>query len=526
MILTAKKILLGTITFFLPPTTRTKVIRLGVLIIALVSIVVLINKNSEIAEETGALPPIVFVGTVSDLDTDTGSSFVGTVRAVSEAQIQSEIGGRITSVNVKPSDKVSAGAILASLENSSQRAALLQAQGAYEATLATTEQSNISANDAQNTLLAAQNNVVTTYRNAYTTVNSIVISTVDTFFSNPNAQSTPGVMVDTSINNTIFLNKTRVALQKILTDWQNSSNSLTSTSDLEAHLLEAEATIKTVVSLVDILITASNNAALSDTIDGQLTTSYTSSLTTARATLDSTLSAISNARTGLSSARENLRRAQIGSTQNAEVSLAGAQIKQALGSLRSAQANYEKTIFRSPISGTVNSVRIHVGDFIPAFTQVAEVANNTALQISIYAGESDLPRFTVGGTVKIGKSATGIITTIAPAIDSLTQKTEIKIATESTELTNGATVTVTLDQAKDLFVEGTPLYIPITAVKFSATDGVVFTVSEEKLVANPVQIGAISGSFVNITEGMDRDTIFVLDARGLSEGQHVESTRK
>jgi len=55
-------------------------------------------------------------------------SLVGTVRAVSEAQIQAERGGRVTSVRVKAGDFISAGTIIATLENASEYASLLQAE--------------------------------------------------------------------------------------------------------------------------------------------------------------------------------------------------------------------------------------------------------------------------------------------------------------------------------------------------------------------------------------------------------------
>ena len=58
------------------------------------------------------------------------------VEAVSEANLQAETGGRITSVSVDVGDTVSAGKVLATIESSAQRAALVQAQGAYEAAVA------------------------------------------------------------------------------------------------------------------------------------------------------------------------------------------------------------------------------------------------------------------------------------------------------------------------------------------------------------------------------------------------------
>lgn len=524
MILTLKAVFRDIIQYFFPPTTRTKIIRLAILMIVLIGIGVYTNKGKDIVDSAETLPPVVFVATVSDIDTNQGASFVGTVRAVSEAQIQSERGGQVTSVQVQPGDKVTAGTILASIENSSERAGVLQAEGAYEAALALSAQSAISITDAETALSSAKQNAINTYRNSYTSVYAIVLNDINLYFGNPDSYTTPGVRINT-FGNTAYLNTARVALRDTLNNWLQTSNALTQTSNLDSELDSARENVHSVIDMIDILVVATRKASDTDTLDGRLVTSYTSDLNTARATLNATLNTLTSAKTALSNARENLDRAKIGGSQNTDTSLANAQVKQALGVLRNAQANYEKTIFRSPISGTVNSMRIHVGDYISPNTFIGEVANNNALQISIFVGEADIDRFSVGNTVHINNTAEGTVTSVAPAIDSVTQKTEVKIATESSNFTNGSTVTVTAKR-QPFTTDNTPLIVPITAVKFTATTGSLFVVEDGVLVARPVTIGDISGAGVTIIEGLDKDTIFVIDARGLSAGQHVEAKRK
>ncbi len=526
MIQSIKNFFKSLYSFFLPLNTRTKKIRVGVLVLVIAFVVFRLSSNPSTEEVAVTLPPVVFVGTVADISATDGASFVGTVRAVNEAQIQSEIGGRVTSVLVKPNDTVYPGQILASLENASEQASLLQAQGAYEASLANAAQSEVSRGDAENTLRVAQNNVLSTYRDAYSTVNTVTLNTLDVFFREPTSQMTPGVRID-SFGNTQLLNDTRAAFNTTLATWKKSVDTLAVTDDLDVALQNARAYVQPALTMTDIFITATAKAEDIDMLSGQPVTSYTSGLNTARSTLNSTLSKISDAETTLANARENLRRAEIGSTQNTDVSLANAQLKQSLGVLRSAQANYEKTIFRSPIAGTVNSMRVRTGDFITAFTQVAEIANNGTLQISIYVGEADLPRFTPGATVTINGSATGTITSIAPAVDSVTQKTEVIVATKSDTLTNGSTVTVQLTGTDTGSVaQNAPILVPITSVKFTATNGSMFVVENGKLVAKEVTVGSVSGSLIVIESGIDRSTEFVLDARGLSEGQAVEAVTK
>ncbi len=524
MIFTLKAVFSDIFRYFFPVTTKIKMIRVAILIAIIVGFGVFINRSSDTTEPTEDLPPVVFVGTVSEIATNEGASFVGTVRAVNEAQIQSERGGRVTAVHVQPGDTVTAGTILASIENNSERAGVLQAEGAYEASQALAAQSAISVIDAEATLSSAQQNAINTYKNAYTSMYAIVLNDIDIYFSSPNSYTTPGVRIG-SFGNTDRLNNARVALRRTLTDWLQTSNALTQTSDLESVLDSAKGNIKSVIDIIDILIFATNKASDTDTLDGRPTKSYTDDLNTARATLNNTLNSLTTAKTALGSARENLNRAKIGGGQNTDTSLANAQLKQALGVLRNAQANYEKTIFRSPILGTVNSMRIHVGDYISPSMLIGEVANNNALEVSIYVSEADVARFAIAHTVRINRTEKGTVTSIAPAIDSVTQKIQVKIATESTNFTNGSTVTVAVESQTSEDA-GAPIIVPITAVKFTATAGSLFVVKDRVLVSLPVTTGAVSGAGVTITEGLDRDTVFVIDARGLSAGQHVEAKHK
>lgn len=509
-------------SYFWPLSNRNNLIRFSVLAVLFLFAVFYSISNSKSTEAPAPITqsPVVKVGTVDDINESTASSYIGKVRAVSEAQIQTEVGGRVTSVRVKAGDYVTAGSVIATLENSAQQASVLQAQGSYEAALAVAAQSEVSVSGAESTLISAKNSVASAYRNAYTSVNNIVINTLDQFYSSPEGQ-TPGVKID-SKGNTTYFNSARVNLQSVLQDWKIKSNNIADSNTLDSELSTAINNTMDVIVLTDTFIEVANKAKTQEVLNGKTVSSYTVELSAVRATLNGVISSLQTAESALASAKEGLLKAKIASDQNTQVSVANAQVKQALGSLRSAQANLEKTIMRSPIAGTVNSVEVNTGDFITGFTQVAEVANNSALEISIYLGSNDIDKVTIGDTVEINNNLAGTITNIAPAIDQNTLKTEVKVATESTELKNGDTATVKLSSNVVSRSENANILVPITAVKFTADAGSVFTVVDEKLVAIPVTIGPVVGSFVTIKAGVTTDTVFVFDARGLSEGAKVE----
>ena len=89
------------------------------------------------ADATGSTTPTVSLMSIGELS-GTGSSIgiVGSVRSVTEASILSESGGTVKAISTSVGKTVGAGSVLASLDNASQRASVLQAEGAYEAALA------------------------------------------------------------------------------------------------------------------------------------------------------------------------------------------------------------------------------------------------------------------------------------------------------------------------------------------------------------------------------------------------------
>lgn len=473
-------------------------------------------SNAATVEETDNRPTLVVLAPAASYATENSISLVGTVRAVNEAQIKTDRGGLVTSVRVKAGDLVTAGTIIATLENASEYASLLQAEGIYEAAQAAAAQSNVGINETTNNLNQSLKNAENAYQSAYTIVNDIIYNSLDKFYSNPE-NGIVGLRIDGG-NKTNFLNNERTTFRTLLNSWQNQINTSITSSNYNLVLTEAITNLEKTRNLVDTLLSQVNSADLNELLNGQPITSYSPELNANRSTLNSVISTLTNARTAVQNFEEALTRAEINGTSG-KVSSANAQLKQALGSLRSAQANYEKTILRTPIAGTINTLKVNPGDYLSPSTQVAEVANNKALEISVFVGEADLALITIGEKVTIGAGTTGTIVSIAPGIDSVTQKTEIKIAAEDTSIKNGDTVVVNLKIANKN--TNSVLFIPITSIKFNASEGSVFTIENSQLKALPIKVGAIRGNLVEIIDGISADTLIVKDARGLSEGQLV-----
>ena len=506
--------------FFNPKTRFGKRRLFGLAAILLVGLVVLkifTGDAPDVAVEDKRTE--VEVRSVSELAASASFDTVGKVEAVSEANLQAESGGRITAVNVKVGDTIGAGAVIATLENSAQRAALTQAQGSYEAALAASAQSGVGVNEAGTAVAAAENAAVNAYRSAFNTVNSTVYNNIDTFFGNPNAQ-VPGLKID-GAGFTTTLNNERVAYQRLLPEWQQRTSSITTSSNLDAELAYAKTQVERTITLVDTFITVFNQGGqVGGYTEAELQT-YSTNFTTLRATLIGTRTSLDGALSSLASARDAKRRAELGAS-GGTVSASDAQIKIALGSLQSAQSAYQKTIVRSPIQGVVNALYLKTGDYVSPGQPAAIIANNNGLQVKTFVSEIDSANLNVGDPVSIEGGASGVITAKADALDPSNGKVAVVVGVNpDSGLTNGATVKVTFSQVSEAKVDER-IIVPLSALKITPEGASVFTVNADgNLEALKVEKGPLFGENIEILSGITRETRIVTDARGLKAGQAV-----
>ena len=497
-------------------------LRTGItLVIVTVAAYFLFFSADPVIEENQVEIKLSSVVVESAANTSGESTFtaVGILKAVSEAKLQTESAGRIVGVYTELGATVRAGAIIARLEGAAESAQLLQAQGAYEAAIAGAAQGDVGKNEAENGQKAAQNAAVTAYKNAYTTVSGIVFTSLDKFFANPNSQ-VPGVRISKA--NTSFQNMERVKLQTTLPVWQSKANSLSAVSNLKGALTEAEITTKQVLAMVDNFIIAFNKEKPNSQYTESDYIRLTADFTAVRGQLVGILSSIDVARTGLANAEENINRAMIAGS-GSRVSSADAQIKIALGSLRAAQASYEKTLVRSPINGVVNALYLKAGEYAAPSAPAAIIANNNqGLEVSTSVSQEESALIKIGDQVKIDKVANGTIAAIGGSIDPTTGKVAVKISVdENNTLQNGSTVSVVFTTATS---SDTPeVNIPLSAIKMTGSGPIVFTVDADTntLIANPIVLGNIRGDVVVVTSGINRDTPIVTDGRGLKEGAKV-----
>jgi multidrug efflux pump subunit AcrA (membrane-fusion protein) len=340
------------------------------ILLILIGIVAIVRMGGDtVTEEVlpTPAPRTVSLYTIGDADgtavrTADGNAFI----------VRAESGGRVDRI-AAVGDTVLRGAVVAQLENSAQRAAVLQAQGAYEAALAGANQSGVGKDAANRAYEEAQTQAVNTYRSAFATTDDVLRNTVDQVFSQPDIR--PGLKIDGQ-GQANALNEERSALEVLFDNWRNSvgtvrsERALTVLETAESHTSRLNAFV---ISLNALL---SDDKAINDEV---LLASLRSDFATARTTLNGVLATLSSTRSALIQAETAKEQADIAGSGE-DVSLADAQVKQALGVLQSAQAALSKTAVKTPVAGTVTGVSISVGDIITVGSDVVFVASDAAVE--------------------------------------------------------------------------------------------------------------------------------------------------
>lgn len=444
----------------------------------------------------------VTVATVGSLSGNESSvSIIGTVRSITEANVLAQAGGTVQRVHTSLNGKVPAGFIILELDNASESASVLQAQGVYEGAIATRNISGAQTGEAKTSAL-------TSYRSVFTSLDGSLKNQVDSFFG-VNTAVGPQLLI--SPGQVPNLPARRAKITAFMDTWR-ANLSQADSQDPEVLLSQASTNVQIVSSfLVDLAVAANKPDSLA-------TATQLANLATARATVDGLLAS-------LSVARDSYNAKKTAGDDTGATASAQAQVKQALGALRGAQANLEKKLVRAPISGTVNFLPVRVGEYVTTLMHVATVAQNGALEIVAYVGEADRSNVTPGMKVRVLDTYDGVVTSVGEALDPVTKQIEVHIAVDSASgLVNGQSVRISLPsstQSKTPTSTG-PILLPLSAVKLRTDERIVFTVVEGRLVATPVTIGEVRGETIEITSVLSPDLQIVVDARGLAEGEKVQ----
>jgi len=459
---------------------------------------------------------------------------VGVVESKTEAVLKSESQGQVTRVPYSLGDSVVAGSVIAELENSRERARVSQTQaglasaraflskiesGARTEDVAITEARVLQAKTALAEAIASAREAIAT---AYANADDATRGKADQLFSNGRTDNPSLLFFD---SNREEIEWQRFLSETALTDWYAS---ISSDVPIDEALDDATEGLTQVRDFLTKLSLAVNGVQSSSDLSQAKIDGWRATVSAARTAVGTSLASISSIRENISAresavviAEQELGRITSGE-RSEDVLSAEAQVNHAEAGLAEALASLEKTIVRTPISGTINALPIDRGDFVGAFQTVAVVSNNGALQITTHITESDRSAIAVGNEVTIENVHAGVITRIAPALDPATKKIEVTIGITSDDAPFVTGESVRISIARKRTETDTTIAIPLSALKVTPDATIVFTVSKDGMLsAHAVVLGPLLGDRVIVREGLSSEMVIVSDARGLKDGESV-----
>jgi len=449
-------------------------------------------------------------------------SVTGRVKPAANVDLAFERSGKAQTINIKVGDKVAAGQVLMTLNNSDLAAQVAQAQASLAREQANLDQLQAGArpedlqiaqtavanaqkslSDAQASLANAQNAATVSLANLYDKIRNILsdayvkaddainnqIAGILINYNSTNPQLTfytdsqltatvpwkrqlAGASLSQIKNYLDYLPSDQASLDAVLLNSKNqmtvildfmnaTSDALTSAQGID------QTTINAYKYNVNLGRTNVNNALTS--IDTEIQ-AIAAQKATNQTNINTAQTALNNALSTLRSAQDNLILKQAGST-NEQIVAQAAQVKYAQANLQSAQALLDKTVLRAPIAGVITRQNTAVGEIIAA--SVSEVSINSAARFEMEANipEADIAKVKVNDSASVTLDAYGnsvifdaTVTAIDPAetiVDNVaTYKTKLQFTKDDDRIKSGLTANIDIMAAKS----ANALFVPQRAV--------------------------------------------------------------
>ena len=458
----------------------------------------------------------------------------GKVESPTQIDLRFKGGGKLTFLNARVGEKVSAGKLLAKQDTTQLDAQVKEMQSGIDLQRAKLNQllSGVSSEDviisetavfnAEQALLSAKKNMIDRLQGAYTRSDDAIRAKSDQLFDNPktsNPQLVFGFPYDMRLENDMEAERIRIGV--MLDEWLENIDAISVESDLvlattlaKKNTAQVKAFLANVAFVVNALTPNSN--ITQTTID-----KWKTDISTARTNVDT---AISN----LLLAEENLqtKESALTTTKNqlslktapvrsSDIAVYQAQIAQAESSLARIEAQRRDLMIYAPISSLVTRVSGEVGEVVGADMIMVSLAAGGALQIQLNVVEDKIVNVRIGQRARITFDAiadeefSGKVVAIDPVETviggAVYYQTTILFDTADERIRSGMTANVWINTA----VSENALFVPASAVQNSDGKKMVQTFSDGQAVKKEVHTG------------IENDAGMIEIISGLSEGEQV-----
>lgn len=423
----------------------------------------------------------------------------GIVTAATEDSLAFQKSGTLSSVNIVVGDHVTAGEVLATLDNTSDIAAVASAQ----ATLAELSR-NLTPQEqavASTTLETAKKNAVAAVADAYNTIQSAIVNDSNTLFVSPQSAN-PKFIVPTAT----FAQEQQVEVEQVKTitllqAWGTEiAAGTTSTNTL---LTNAKKYTDDVASLINDISTAVTAFSHAGTLTQASTVAtYLIAANNANTAVVNAENEITNAQTALATAESNYNLKLAGNTPQT-IAAQAAIVEQA-------QATLAEDSLTAPVDGTVTQSNGNVGETVTANTPFIHIISDTPYQVDTYLSEDSIGLIALNQDATVTLDAYGPnvlfpakVVTVDPGQTLINgvgmYKVTLQFLHNDPRIKDGMTANVSIVVSEDDNV----LAIPQSAVLTNAGTPLVIVATSSTLKTEPVSTG-ITGAdgWTEITSGL------------------------
>ena len=437
----------------------------------------------------------------------------GKTKPANNVDLAFERSGRVNSIRASVGDKVVAGQILITLETSELQAQLLDAQANADSQRAKLGElksgarpEDIKIKEAE--LSKAKQDLTNDYlsvpdvlNSAYIKMDDAVRKQVDLIFSN-DEEVTPNLTFggsNSQLENEI--KDRRANLTRILNQWSSELVLLGKNTDqttLGAAISNAHDYLGIASIFFDKLSTHLSGAiGLSESTKD----SYRASINTARTNVNAALSSINDQKQIIASQLNVVQTAQgeldlklAGSTKD-QIAAQEAQVRQAEAKVALVQAQIQKSVLYSPISGTVTKQDLRIGEVATPNESFLSIISENQLEIETNIPEINIGKIAMENPVEVnfdafpGETFTGKVFYIDPAetlVNGVVNfKVKISFDKDDERFKSGLTTNLIIKTA----TEPNALFLPIYAV--TEKDGGIFVTKLDgnALKETPVTLG-------------------------------------
>ncbi len=462
--------------------------------------------------------------------------FSGNVIPAEKVVLSFEKTGRIVSLPAYVGKMVYAGEVLASLSSGESQALLDQARASLlseEATLAelkrgtrpeSIEVAKTKVSTAQIALANSLQGLRDALTDAYTKADDAVHNTLDPLYSNDTSDA-PTLIVQTPNSQLqINLETLRAKQEKTLVSWRvlNNTNYIDLNNTL---LLSLKSNLTETKNLLDMAASALGTAQTSGSVTQSNLDTWRAAVGVARTTISASINKLNTAEqsfatsgSALTLAQQDLAVLQAGSSAEA-IASQEARVASAQGKVSQYQAEVNKSVLISPITGVVSTRDTELGQIVSPNQQIVSVISNKKFQIESNVSELDIGKVMLGMQATTTLDAYGTdaifpakIIRVDPAETTVENSpaygVRLEFTSEDARIKSGMTANITIVIARKDGV----LAVPIRTIKKEGSSKSVSILTGNNLIeSREVTTGLTSLSgMVEILSGLSENDRVVL----------------